>query len=249
MSLDLGLVLRNGGTLFDGALVTLAIALVGALVAVIGGALICAARISASAVLRSLARAYILFFRVTPEVVLIFWAYYCVPLIFAMKVSGFWAGSIVLGLIGAAFLAEIYRAGIESVPRGQIEAAHALGLPGLPKWGFVILPQALRFAIAPLVNYFSEFLKNTTLLSAIGVADLSLQAYLLGGQTYRYIEFLSAIAVVYFFMIFPVILFARRLEYRLGQPGQRERTFAAFMPKLRRSERGTSTPQSHMVNP
>ena len=86
MTLDLGLVLRNGGTLLDGALVTLAIALVGALVAVIGGALICAARISASAVIRSLARAYILFFRVTPEVVLIFWAYYCVPLIFGTKV-------------------------------------------------------------------------------------------------------------------------------------------------------------------
>lgn len=244
MSFDLGLVLRNGGTLLDGALVTLAIALVGALVAVFGGALICAARISKSAVLRSIARGYILFFRVTPEVVLIFWAYYCVPLIFATKVSGFWAGSVVLGLIGAAFLAEIYRAGIESVPRGQVEAAHALGLHAWPKWGVVILPQALRLSIAPLVNYFSEFLKNTTLLSAIGVADLSLQAYLLGGQTYRYIEFLSAIAVVYFFMIFPVILFARRLEVRLGRPGKRERSRGGFVPKL-----SPSTPQSRLANP
>lgn len=246
MSFDLGLVLRNGGTLLDGALVTLAIALVGALVAVFGGAVICAARISKSSVLRAIARAYILFFRVTPEVVLIFWAYYCVPLIFATKVSGFWAGSIVLGLIGAAFLAEIYRGGIDSVPRGQVEAAHALGLGALPKWGFVILPQALRVSIAPLVNYFSEFLKNTTLLSAIGVADLSLQAYLLGGQTYRYIEFLSAIAVVYFFMIFPVILFARRLEYRLGRPGQRERSFGTYLAKLPRSRR---SPQSRLANP
>lgn len=244
MSLDLGLVLRNGGTLFDGALVTLAIALVGALVAVFGGAFICAARISKSAVLRSVARGYILFFRVTPEVVLIFWAYYCVPLIFATKVSGFWAGSVVLGLIGAAFLAEIYRAGIESVPRGQIEAAHALGLPALPKWWFVILPQALRLSIAPLVNYFSEFLKNTTLLSAIGVADLSLQAYLLGGQTYRYVEFLTAIAVVYFFMIFPVTLFARRLENRLGRPGKRERSRSSLLTRLPRS-----TPQSRLANP
>lgn len=244
MSFDLGLVLRNGGTLLDGALVTLAIALVGALVAVFGGALICAARISKNAVLRSIARGYILFFRVTPEVVLIFWAYYCVPLIFATKVSGFWAGSVVLGLIGAAFLAEIYRAGIESVPRGQIEAAHALGLPAVPKWGVVILPQALRLSIAPLVNYFSEFLKNTTLLSAIGVADLSLQAYLLGGQTYRYVEFLTAIAVVYFFMIFPVTLFARRLENRLGRPDKRERSRGGFLPKLSRS-----TSQSRLANP
>ena len=247
MSFDLGLVLRNGGTLLDGAVVTLAIALVGASVAIIGGAFICAARISGNSILSAIAKAYILFFRVTPEVVLIFWAYYCVPLIFAAKVSGFWAGSLVLGLIGAAFLAEIYRAGIEAVPRGQIEAAHALGLKSLPKWGFIVLPQALRFSIAPLVNYFSEFLKNTTLLSAIGVADLSLQAYLLGGQTYRYIEFLTAIAVIYFFMIFPVILFARRLEYRLGRPGSRERTSSTFLSKLPRSSRAAS--KSSLANP
>ena len=66
--------------------------------------------------------------------------------------------------------------------------------------------------VPPLVNYFTELIKNTTLLSAIGVAELALQAYLLGGQTYRYLEFLSAIAFIYFLIIFPFTLFSRRFE-------------------------------------
>ncbi|MDR6755139.1 His/Glu/Gln/Arg/opine family amino acid ABC transporter permease subunit [Mycoplana sp. BE70] len=221
--MDIELVLRNSGSLLDGAKVTLAIALVGATIALTFGSAICALRISRSAVFRAFARAYILFFRITPEVIMIFWAYYCIPLIFDANVSGFWAGSVVLGLIGAAFLAEIFRAGIEAVPRGQKEAAESLGLKAFPKWAVVILPQAFRFVIAPLVNYFSEFLKNTTLLSAIGVMDLSLQAYLLGGRTYQYITFLSVIAIIYFAMIFPVTLYARQLERRLGSQGARSR--------------------------
>ena len=212
MNFDLALVLKNGGSLVDGSIVTLAIAAVGIAVATLGGGLVCAARLSRETWLRRAAQGYILFFRATPEVVLVFWAYYCIPLIFAAKVSGFWAGSITLGLIGAAFLAEIFRGGIEGVPKGQREAARALGLTSYPIWRLVLMPQALRLSIAPLVNYFSEFLKNTTLLSTIGVADLSLQAYLLGGRTFRYVEFLTAIAFVYFLMIFPVTLYARRLE-------------------------------------
>lgn len=214
--MDIDLVIRNGGALADGVRITLAIAVVGIVIALTFGTLVCAMRISATPVLRGLARAYILFFRVTPEVILIFWAYYCIPLIFDAKVSGFWAGSIVLGLIGAAFLAEIFRAGIEAVPDGQTQAAESLGLKAFPKWTLIIIPQAFRFSLAPLVNYFSEFLKNTTLLSAIGVMDLSLQAYLLGAKTYQYLTFLSAIAIIYFAVIFPVTLYARRLEHRLG---------------------------------
>lgn len=214
--MDVDLILRNSGALLDGARITLAITLAGAAIAIAGGSVICAMRISSVSTLRALTRAYILFFRITPEVILIFWAYYCIPLVFDTTVSGFWSGTVVLGLIGAAYLAEIFRAGIESVPRGQKEAAEALALKAFPKWSLVILPQALKLVIAPLVNYFSEFLKNTTLLSAIGVMDLTLQAYLLGGQTYQYLSFLSAIAIIYFAMIFPVTLYARQLERRLS---------------------------------
>ncbi len=97
---------------------------------------------------------------------------------------------------------------------GEIEAATALGISGYARWRFIILPQALRLMVPPLVNYFTELLKNTTLLSGIGVAELALQAYLLGGQTFRYVEFLSAIALIYFAVIFPASLLSRRLEHR-----------------------------------
>jgi polar amino acid transport system permease protein len=214
MTFQWDLIARNWPVLLQGLWVTLAVAAVGLTIAILGGALICAARRSGNAALSGAARAVIAFFRITPEVVLIFWAYFCIPLITGWRVSGFWAGSVTLGLIGAAYLAEIFRGGIETVPKGQNEAAMALGLPPYPRWRKIVLPQALRFSVPPLVNYFTEFLKNTTLLSAIGVSELSLQAYLLGGQTFRYVEFLTAIALVYFALIFPFSLLSRRLELR-----------------------------------
>ena len=195
-----------------GLAVTLAILGAGGLIALAGGALLCSLRISKRRG-RAFAGAVITFFRTVPEVILIFWAYYCLPRLFSGRVSGFWAGTVTLGLIGSAYLAEIFRAGIEGVARGQIEAARALGLQPHHVWRFVVGPQVLRLSIPPLVNYFSEFLKNTTLLSAIGVADLSLQAFLIGGQTFQYMGYLSVIAVVYFAMIFPISLLSRRLEH------------------------------------
>lgn len=216
MRFDPAFIWRHADVLFAGLLVTLQILAVGGAIAIVGGALVCAARIGAGALMRRIAIGYIVFFRTTPEVILIFWAYYCVPFVFGARVSGFWAGTITLGLIGAAYVAEILRGGIASVPKGQREAAASLGLPGYPTWRCVILPQALRLSVPPFVNYFTEFLKNTTLLAAIGVADLALAAFTLGGQTYRHFEFLTAIAILYVLMILPVSLYARTLEKRQG---------------------------------
>lgn len=214
MSFQADVLLRYYPALLAGLATTLGVMAVGSLIGLVTGALVCAARRSGRRALSLPARGWIAFFRITPEVVLIFWAYYCLPLLFGGKVSGFWAGSATLGLIAGAYLAEIFRGGIETVPRGQVEAARALGLHPLPLWRCVVLPQALRFSVPPLVNYLTEFAKNTTMLSAIGVAELSLQAFLLGGQTFRYVEFLTAVALTYFALLFPVGLLSRRLELR-----------------------------------
>jgi len=214
MEFQLHVLRQHYPLLVDGALLTLFILAIALVVGIGGGALFCTARLSGRPRLDRFARAYILFFRTTPEMVLIFWGYACVPLIFHIKVSGVWAGSIILGLVAAAYLAEIFRAGIQAVPRGQVEATVALGLPALPRWRLVILPQALKLMVPPLVNYFTELMKATTLLSLIGVGELALQAYTIGGLTYRYIEPLSAIALVYFAVIFPISLLSRRLERR-----------------------------------
>jgi len=146
--------------------------------------------------------------------ILIFWAYFCVPMIFEFKVSGFWTGSVALGLVTAAYLAEIFRAGFNAIPVGQLDAADSLGLKFYVKWRFIIAPQLMKIMIPPLFNYFTELLKNTSLLSGIGVAELALQAYLLGGQTFRYVEFLTAIAILYFLMIFPLSFISRKLELK-----------------------------------
>ena len=209
---------QNMPLLLQGLWVTLQITLVAVVLGVTLGALLCAGRLSASRGLDRFVRGYVLFFRATPEMVLIFWGYFCVPLIFNIKVSGLWTGSVALGLVTAAYLAEIFRAGIQAVPKGEVEAGRALGVKGYPLWRFVILPQALRLMVPPLVNYFTELLKNTTLLSGIGVAELALQAYLVGGQTFRYVEMLSAIALIYFAIIFPLSVLSRRLEHREVMP-------------------------------
>ena len=216
MDFRLGVVLANYPPLLEGVVLTLWAAAVALSIGVVLGALGCAVRLSERPLLDRAVRGYVLFFRTTPEMVLIFWGYFCVPYLFKLKVSGFWIGAVVLGLVAAAYLTEIFRAGVHAVPRGQVEATLALGLRRYPRWRFVILPQALRLMVPPLVNYFTELLKNTTLLSSIGVAELALQAYLLGGQTYRYVEFLSAIALIYFAIIFPLSMASRRLEQRTG---------------------------------
>lgn len=216
MEFQLHVLIRNYPLLVVGALITLLVAAIALAIGLSLGGLLCAARLSRRRALNRIAAAYILFFRVTPEMVLIFWVYFCVPLAFGLRVSGLWAGSVTLGLVAAAYYAEIFRAGIQSLPRGQVEAARSLGMRGVPLWRLVILPQALRLMIPPLVNYFTELLKNTTLLSAIGVGELALQAYLLGGQTFRYVEFLTAIAFIYFLIIFPFSLASRHLEHQVG---------------------------------
>ena len=214
MEFRMNVLVQHYPMLIAGAWVTLLVVAIALSIGIVLGACLCGMRLSGVAWLRRVAAGYILFFRVTPEMVLIFWAYFCIPLVTGLRVSGLLAGSITLGLVASAYYAEIFRAGIQGVSKGQTEGARSLGLRGVPLWRFVILPQALRTMVPPLVNYFTELMKNTTLLAAIGVGELALQAYLLGGQTYRYVEFLTAIACIYFALIFPLSLASRRLEHR-----------------------------------
>ena len=214
MDYNWNVVFRNYELLIQGLAITVQVTLISVLIGFLMGGIVCAARLSKTNLIKNFAIGYILFFRATPEMILIFWAYFCVPMIFEFKVSGFWTGSVALGLVTAAYLAEIFRAGFNAIPVGQLEAADSLGFKFYVKWRFIITPQLMKIMIPPLFNYFTELLKNTSLLSGIGVAELALQAYLLGGQTFRYVEFLSAIAILYFLMIFPLSFISRKLELK-----------------------------------
>lgn len=216
MDLNFNVIQSNLDVLWQGAQITLAAFLLSLAIGLPLGVLLTLCRLRETGFLFRLAYVYVTLFRAIPEMVLIFWMYFCLPVITETRISGFWSGSVALGLVAGAFLCEIFRGGVNSVPGGQWEAANSLALPRLAIWFRVVIPQAARLAIPPFINYMTELIKATTLLATIGVADLALKAYLLGAQTFRYFEFLTAIAVVYFIIIFPIARYSEYIERRLA---------------------------------
>lgn len=201
--------------LLDGLLLTLEAVGMSLLLATMLGLAACAGSLSRYALTRSVARIYTNIFRVIPDIVLIFWMYYCFPLVFDVRMSALTSGITALSLTTGAFLGEVFRAGIMTVPAGQIEAGKSLGLRMPVIWIRIILPQAVRRMAPAFVNTFTELLKHTTLLAGIGVAELTYQAYTLGARTFRQLEFMSVIAIAYFVIIFPLSMLSRSVESRL----------------------------------
>ena len=217
MGFDWSVVTGNLGQLATGLWITLAIAAISLVAGAILGLVVCIIRMQRWRLPRAMARGYITIFRITPELVLIFWVYFCFPPVFDLRLSAWTSGTVALALVCGAYMAEIYRAGIESIPQGQVEAARALGLPGPVIWLKILLPQAVRRMMPAFINYLTELLKNSTLLAGIGVGELAYQAYTLGAQTYRYVELLTAVAVAFFAVIFPISLFVRHRETAMAR--------------------------------
>ncbi len=156
--------------------------------------------------------AYIELFRCTPLLVQIIWFYYALPVVLGVNIPAHIAAVSVLSLYGGAFYAEIVRGSIESVHRGQWDAARALGLSPWRVLRLVIIPQALKPMMAPYVNQSVTQLKNTSLVSVIAVPDLVYNATLINADTYRPLEVYTVVAVIYFAILFPSTLLARHLE-------------------------------------
>jgi polar amino acid transport system permease protein len=165
--------------------------------------------------------AFVEVFRCTPVLVQLIWCYYALPVLIGVELSPAAAATITLSLYGGSFYAEIIRGGIVSVERGQWDAGRALGLTIWQLLGRVVLPQALRRMIPPLVNQTILQLKNTSLVSAIAVPDLLYQGQLITSATYRPLETYTMIAVVYFLVLFPLTRVAQWLEQHFAQgPGR-----------------------------
>jgi polar amino acid transport system permease protein len=156
--------------------------------------------------------AYIELFRCTPLLVQIIWFYYALPVVIGVNIPANVAAVSVLSLYGGAFYAEIVRGSVESINRGQWDAAQALGLRRWRALRLVILPQALKPMMAPYVNQSVTQLKNTSLVSVIAVPDLVYNATLINAETYRPLEVYTIVALIYFAILFPATLAARRLE-------------------------------------
>jgi polar amino acid transport system permease protein len=162
-------------------------------------------------------RAYVEVFRCTPVLVQLVWFYYALPVLTGIQISAVTAATLCLSLYGGAFYSEIIRGGIISSDSGQIEAARALGMRGQQILRRVVLPQAFKRMVPPLMSQSIMQLKNTSLLSVLAVPDLLYQGQVVAHETYRPLELYTFIAVAYFAVLLPVTMWAKRLEF--GGPG------------------------------
>ena len=155
-------------------------------------------------------------FRCTPVLVQLVWIYYALPVLIGVELSPAVAAFISLSLYGGAFYSEIIRGGIVSIDPGQWDAGRALGMCRFDLMRRIVMPQALKRMIPPLVNQAVLQLKNTSLLSVLAVPDLLYQGQLITSATYRPLETYTMIAVIYFIILFPMTRVARVLEARLA---------------------------------
>ena len=202
ISTSIGLILQAFPTLLQGALVTLQLTILSVVFGLIGGSLIGIVHLSHIAPVRWIARAYVDFFRGTPLLLQIFMIYFGLPAILeelglTFTFDRLVAGVIALSLNKAAYIAEIVRAGIQSIETGQAEAAQSLGLSSVQTMSYVIFPQAFRRIIPPLGNEFISSLKDTSLVAVIGFEELFRKGQLIVADNYRPFEIYTAVAVVY----------------------------------------------------
>ena len=219
-------------TLLRGVRVTLFVTLVAFSAASAAGLALALALVSRSAPLRQAARLYVEVVRGVPIIVLLLYvAFVLAPALVALWNRGavplgldpaqtrdltlLWRAILALAIGYSAFLAEVFRAGLLSVPRGQIEAAEALGLPPRQRLRLIVLPQAIRTILPPLGNDFVAMVKDSSLVSVLGVLDVTQLGKLTAAANFRYFETYNVVALIYLTLTVGLSLLLRRLEARL----------------------------------
>jgi polar amino acid transport system permease protein len=172
-------------------------------------------RTSVRAWLRRCAGFYIDFFQGTPLLMQLFLVFYGLPVL-GYKVNPWVAVTIGFTLHASAFLGEVWRGSIQAVPRGQSEAAYALGLSYVSRMRNVVLPQAMRISVAPTVGFMVQLIKGTSLAAIIGFVELSRAAQIIASATYKPLLAYGCAAIVYFLLCFPLSRLSMRLEKRFA---------------------------------
>jgi len=216
VTFSLSLLGQYAPQLLKGFELTVIVWLAGSLFAVVlGFALGCALRSKHSG-LTFPVRCYVEFFRGTPLLVQLFVAYYGGPSI-GITLSAFTVGVVGLGLYGAAYFAEIFRAGFASVPAGQIDAARSFGIPVWSRIRRIILPQMLVLSVPPGITLLIILLKDTAILSIVTVPELTFQVTGMTIETFAFVEPFAVLAALYWALTELVSFLGRRTEYRLGR--------------------------------
>ena len=214
MNFDMNLVVNSFPLLLIGAGVTIQITVLSTAIGFVIGLVVGVARISHLRPLRLLAEVYVEFFRGTPLLVQIFLFYFALPVITGQRIDPFIAAISACGINSGAYVAEIFRAGIQSVDEGQMEAGRSLGMTWLQTMRYIIVPQAVKRVIPPLGNEFIAMLKDSSLVSVIGFEELTRRGQLIIAKTYGSFEIWMSVAVIYLVMTLTISRFVAYLERR-----------------------------------
>jgi His/Glu/Gln/Arg/opine family amino acid ABC transporter permease subunit len=197
---DFGLIVQSVPFLLKGAVYTVQVSVLAIVFGLVLGWALGLVAVSGVRWLRAIAWAYVQFIRGTPLLVQIFLIYFGLPAL-GVNVPAYWSGVIALGLNSGGFQAEIVRAGIESIDRGQAEAARSIGMSAFQTLLLILVPQTIRRVIPPLTNELITLTKSSSLLSAIAVLELTHAGQAIIARTFAPFEIYAAVAVLYLILI------------------------------------------------
>jgi polar amino acid transport system permease protein len=203
MNLDWSVVWNHRDELLHGALLTVLLTVLTMLVAVPAGIVLALMRLSNSKVLAAASHWFVEFFRNLPLILVVYWAFYVMPVLLHIEFSAFTTGLVALCLNVSAYNAETFRAGINSIRKGQMEAAVAIGMSRWQAMKQVVIPQAWRRVLPVLASTWVSLFKDTSLVSVIAVGELAHVALQIRSQSFRVLEMLTAMAVIYWLMGYP----------------------------------------------
>ena len=203
--------------LLAGAAITIEISALSVFLGLVIGCFVGIARLGSLRLLRLLANFYVDFIRGTPLLVQIFLVYFALPGIIGQRVDPFFAAISACSINSGAYIAEIFRAGIQSIDKGQMEAGRSLGMTWTQTMRYIIVPQAFKRIIPPLGNEFIAMLKDSSLVSVIGFEELTRRGQLIIARTYASFEIWLAVAVIYLVMTFAVARLVAALERRYNK--------------------------------
>lgn len=215
MSIDFSIVFPYWQVLLKGLGLTLLITMSCAVMGSLLGFVISLLRTSRSPLLKVPTSLYVEFFRGTPLLIQLFWVFFCFPVILGVSMSPYVSVMISLTLYMGAITSETFRGALKSISDDQYDACTALGLSPKVKVIHVILPQALLRAIPPLLSNVVSLFKESALISSVGIADLMFIGQNISNSTARPVEFLTAVAIIYFLVAFPLTRMVGSIEARM----------------------------------
>lgn len=216
-SLDFSILWPYRWALLQGLLNTLLLTAAAVLIGLPAGFVLAAAMLLPTRFARWPAITYVEVFRNTPLVLQLFWIHYALPMFTGQSTTVFQSGFIVMALQSSAYLADVARAGIQSIPKGQWEAAAALSLPAWSRWIDVILPQAFKIIIPPLANIAIGYFKASAVLAILAVGELMTVGVRVANHTFKPIETLTIVGMIYLIIGYAFTLLANRLETIFGK--------------------------------